>query len=166
MTPGRTQRRLTSIKRNRDLQSQRLSAVIPHTRYHTPRSTTLRDASSCDNVLMTTQHVTVATKLNLPPVRFRQTLCPGASCNKKKRSSPQGNIAAEFQVVAAVLMLNVSYRSRKGQMKLQGDPSITYRINAGSFSAVSAPSFAHSVTTYRGSGGDPISHRYVVIHHR
>ena len=50
----------------------RLSAVIPHTCYHTPRSTILRHASSCDNVLMTTQHVTVATKLNLPPVRFRQ----------------------------------------------------------------------------------------------
>ena len=37
-------------------------------------------------------------------------------------------------------------------MKLHGDPSITYRINAGSLSAVSAPSLAHSVTTYRGSG--------------
>ena len=35
----------------------RVSAVIPHSLYHTPRSTILRGAPPCDNVLMTTQHV-------------------------------------------------------------------------------------------------------------
>ena len=66
-----------------------------------------------------------------------------------------------FQEVAVVLMLNVSQRSKKGLMKLHGDPSITYRIlsaactfiNSGSISASSALSFALSVTTCRGSGG-------------
>ena len=81
----------------------RMSAVIPHSLYHTPRSTILRDSSLCDIVLMTSQHVTVTTKLNRPPAHFHQ----GALWNKKNRSAPLGYFAAEFQAVAVVLMLKV-----------------------------------------------------------
>ena len=54
---------------------------------------------------------------------------------------------AEFQLVAVVLMLKVSRRSKKGQMNLQVNPSKTYCINAGSFAAASEITFALSVAT-------------------
>ena len=51
-------------------------------------------------------------------------------------------------------MLKVSRRSKKGQMKLQVDPSKTYCINASSFAAASDITFALSVATFgSGEGG-------------
>ena len=95
---------------------------------------------------MTTKHVTVTTKLIRPLVHVRQHM---SRCivQQENSSSPKVYFAPEFQVVAVVLMLKVSRKSKKGQMKLQIDPSITYRINASSFAAASEITFALSVAT-------------------
>ena len=75
-----------------------------------------------------------------------------------KKSAPPVYFAAEFQVVAVVLMLKVSRRSKKGQMKLQVDPPKTYCINAGSFAAEGEITFALSVaTSVLGGGGQFLS---------
>ena len=50
----------------------RMSAVIPHSPFYTPKSTILRDSSICGIALMTTQHVTAKTKLSRQPAHFRQ----------------------------------------------------------------------------------------------
>ena len=49
--------------------------------------------------------------------------------------------------------MKVSRRSKKGQMKLQVDPSKTYCINAGSFVAARETTFALSVATLGQGGG-------------
>ena len=106
-----THRSMTSVERNTIVPATRgtgnnshtnvcshSSPTLPHSQVHHPERLLI--------VLMTTQHVTVTTKLICPPAHIRQH-CVQVHCAR-----PPACLAAEFQVVAAVLMLNMSRRDK------------------------------------------------------
>ena len=142
-----------------------MSAVIPHSPFHTPRSTILRQSSIYDIVWMTAQHVTVTTKWKCSSVHFRQHYAQMHHAARKRRVRRRGTLQQNSKYWQWFSCWKSVNEVQEGIHETPGRPirSILQQcLFIFNFLCPNMRTFSCNVQRKRRR---PIPHRYVVIYH-